>query len=159
NLEIELVSRALLTEEFIVSSTRASDLTPTTFTNVDKSQIARRNLGQDIPILLQYTPSVVSYSDAGAGVGYTGMRIRGTDQTRINGTVNGIPINDAESHGIFFVNMPDFASSVDNVQIQRGVGTSTNGAATFGASLNFQTDTRQDDPYAQIDNSFGSFNT
>jgi iron complex outermembrane receptor protein len=158
-LEISLTSRDFLTEEFIVSSTRASELTPTTFLNMGKAEIAKRNLGQDIPILLQYTPSVVSFSDAGAGVGYTGMRIRGTDQTRINGTVNGIPINDAESHGIFFVNMPDFASSVDNVQIQRGVGTSTNGAATFGASLNFQTDTRQDDPYAQVDNSFGSFNT
>lgn len=159
DLEFEMVSKEFLSEEFVVSATRASANTPTTFTNVDKSEIAKRNLGQDIPILLQYTPSVVSYSDAGAGVGYTGMRIRGTDQTRINGTVNGIPINDAESHGIFFINMPDFASSVDNVQIQRGVGTSTNGAATFGASLNFQTDTRHDDPYAQIDNSFGSFNT
>ena len=158
-LEIALASREFLSEEFVVSATRASASTPTTFTNLDKSEIAKRNLGQDIPILLNFTPSVVSYSDAGAGVGYTGMRIRGTDQTRINGTVNGIPINDAESHGIFFVNMPDFASSVDNVQIQRGVGTSTNGAATFGASLNFQTDTRHDDPYAQIDNSFGSFNT
>jgi iron complex outermembrane receptor protein len=158
-LEIALAGREFLTEEFIVSSTRASDLTPTTFLNVDKTELAKRNLGQDIPMLLQYTPSVVSFSDAGAGVGYTGLRIRGSDQTRINGTINGIPINDAESHGIFFVNMPDFASSVDNVQIQRGVGTSTNGAATFGASLNFQTDTRQDDPYAQIDNSFGSFNT
>ncbi|OOG70661.1 TonB-dependent receptor [Algoriphagus sp. A40] len=159
DLVISLASRAILTEEFIVSATRASGSTPTTFTTVDKSEIAKRNLGQDIPILLQYTPSVVSYSDAGAGVGYTGLRIRGSDQTRINATVNGIPMNDAESHGVFWVNMPDFASSVENIQIQRGVGTSTNGAATFGASLNFQTDTRQDDPYAQIDNSFGSFNT
>ncbi|HSF54028.1 MAG TPA: TonB-dependent receptor, partial [Algoriphagus sp.] len=159
NLEIALEGKEFLTEEFIVSATRASSTTPTTFSNVDKSEIAKRNLGQDIPILLQYTPSVVSYSDAGAGVGYTGLRIRGSDQTRINATVNGIPMNDAESHGVFWVNMPDFASSVENVQIQRGVGTSTNGAATFGASLNFQTDTRQDEPYAQIDNSFGSFNT
>ncbi len=159
NLEIALQGKEFLTEEFIVSATRASGITPTTFSNVDKSEIAKRNLGQDIPILLNFTPSVVSYSDAGAGVGYTGMRIRGSDQTRINATVNGIPMNDAESHGVFWVNMPDFASSVENVQIQRGVGTSTNGAATFGASLNFQTDTRQDDPYAQIDNSFGSFNT
>ncbi|GAB3227337.1 TonB-dependent receptor [Algoriphagus aestuariicola] len=158
-LVFRMVPREFLSEEFVVSATRASSHTPTTFTNVDKSEIAKRNLGQDIPILLQYTPSVVSYSDAGAGVGYTGLRIRGSDQTRINATVNGIPMNDAESHGVFWVNMPDFASSVDNVQIQRGVGTSTNGAATFGASLNFQTDTRQDDPYAQIDNSFGSFNT
>ena len=159
DLEIALVGKEFLTEEFIVSATRASSTTPTTFSTVDKSEIAKRNLGQDIPILLQYTPSVVSYSDAGAGVGYTGLRIRGSDQTRINATVNGIPMNYAESHGVFWVNMPDFASSVENVQIQRGVGTSTNGAATFGASLNFQTDTRQDDPYAQIDNSFGSFNT
>ncbi len=159
DLEIALVSREILTEEFIVSATRASGSTPTTFTNVDKSEIAKRNLGQDIPILLNFTPSVVSYSDAGAGVGYTGMRIRGTDQTRINATVNGIPMNDAESHGVFWVNMPDFASSVENVQIQRGVGTSTNGAATFGASLNFQTDTRRDEAFAELDNGFGSFNT
>ncbi|MFN3996170.1 TonB-dependent receptor [Algoriphagus sp.] len=159
DLQIELVSREILTEEFIVSATRASASTPTTFTNVDKSEIAKRNLGQDIPILLNFTPSVVSFSDAGAGVGYTGLRIRGTDQTRINATINGIPLNDAESHGVFWVNMPDFASSVENIQIQRGVGTSTNGAATFGASLNFQTDTRRDEAYAELDNGFGSFNT
>lgn len=158
-LIIRLQSKDLMTEEFIVSATRASQSTPTTFSNVDKSEIAKRNLGQDIPILLNFTPSVVSFSDAGAGVGYTGLRIRGSDQTRINATVNGIPLNDAESHGVFWVNMPDFASSVDNVQIQRGVGTSTNGAAAFGASLNFQTDTRQDEAYAQVDNGFGSFNT
>ena len=159
DLQIALVSREILTEEFIVSATRASNSTPTTFSTVDKSEIAKRNLGQDIPILLNFTPSVVSFSDAGAGVGYTGLRIRGTDQTRINATVNGIPMNDAESHGVFWVNMPDFASSVENIQIQRGVGTSTNGAATFGASLNFQTDTRRDDAYAELDNGFGSFNT
>ncbi|HSF53287.1 MAG TPA: TonB-dependent receptor, partial [Algoriphagus sp.] len=100
DLEIALEGKEFLTEEFIVSATRASSTTPTTFSNVDKSEIAKRNLGQDIPILLQYTPSVVSYSDAGAGVGYTGLRIRGSDQTRINATVNGIPMNDAESHGV-----------------------------------------------------------
>lgn len=159
DLQISLVSREILTEEFIVSATRASNSTPTTFTTVVKSEIVKRNLGQDIPILLNFTPSVVSFSDAGAGVGYTGLRIRGTDQTRINATVNGIPLNDAESHGVFWVNMPDFASSVENIQIQRGVGTSTNGAATFGASLNFQTDTRRDEAYAELDNGFGSFNT
>ncbi|MFN3757776.1 MAG: TonB-dependent receptor [Algoriphagus aquaeductus] len=159
DLEVKLEPKDFLTEEFIVSATRASASTPTTFSNVDKSEIAKRNLGQDIPILLNFTPSVVSYSDAGAGVGYTGLRIRGSDQTRINATVNGIPLNDAESHGVFWVNMPDFASSVENVQIQRGVGTSTNGAATFGASLNFQTDTRRDEAYAELDNGFGSFNT
>lgn len=159
DLIVKLESKDFLTEEFIVSATRAAASTPTTFTTVDKSEIAKRNLGQDIPILLNFTPSVVSFSDAGAGVGYTGLRIRGSDQTRINATINGIPLNDAESHGVFWVNMPDFASSVENVQIQRGVGTSTNGAATFGASLNFQTDTRRDEAYAELDNGFGSFNT
>ncbi|AMQ55236.1 TonB-dependent receptor [Algoriphagus sanaruensis] len=158
-LEVKLQSKDFLTEEFIVSATRASSSTPTTFSNVDRSEIAKRNLGQDIPILFNFTPSVVSFSDAGAGVGYTGLRIRGSDQTRINATINGIPLNDAESHGVFWVNMPDFASSVENVQIQRGVGTSTNGAATFGASLNFQTDTHREEAYAELDNGFGSFNT
>lgn len=158
-LVVRLKSKDLLTEEFIVSATRASNSTPTTFKTIDKAELSKRNLGQDIPILLNFTPSVVSHSDAGAGVGYTGLRIRGTDQTRINATINGIPLNDAESHGVFWVNMPDFASSVDNVQIQRGVGTSTNGAATFGASLNFQTDTRQDEAYAEVQSGVGSFST
>jgi iron complex outermembrane receptor protein len=158
-LVLKLNSKDILTEEFIVSATRASETTPTTFSTVTKEEIAKRNLGQDIPILLNFTPSVVSHSDAGGGVGYTGLRIRGTDQTRINATVNGIPLNDAESHGVFWVNMPDFASSVENVQIQRGVGTSTNGAAAFGASLNFQTDTRRDEAYAEVGSGFGSFNT
>ncbi|MEY3565705.1 MAG: hypothetical protein RJA23_1875 [Bacteroidota bacterium] len=159
SLEMGLESKDFLSEEFIVSATRASESTPTTFTTVDKSEIAKRNLGQDIPILLNFSPSVVSHSDAGAGVGYTGIRIRGSDQTRINATINGIPLNDAEAHGVFWVNMPDFASSVENIQIQRGVGTSTNGAAAFGASLNFQTDNRRDEGYAEVDNGFGSFNT
>ncbi|MBB6326455.1 iron complex outermembrane receptor protein [Algoriphagus iocasae] len=158
-LTIRLKPTELLTEEFIVSATRASATTPTTFQTIDKAELAKRNLGQDIPILLNFTPSVVTNSDAGAGIGYTSMSIRGSDQSRINVTVNGIPMNDAESHGVFYVNMPDFASSVDNLQIQRGVGTSTNGAATFGASLNIQTDTRHDDPYAEISNSVGSFNS
>jgi iron complex outermembrane receptor protein len=159
SLEVGLESKDFLSEEFIVSATRASGSTPSTFSTVDKSELAKRNLGQDIPILLNFSPSVVSHSDAGAGVGYTGIRIRGTDQTRINATINGIPLNDAEAHGVFWVNMPDFASSVENIQIQRGVGTSTNGAAAFGASLNFQTDTRRDEAYAEVDNGFGSFNT
>ncbi|PZX57910.1 TonB-dependent receptor [Algoriphagus chordae] len=158
-LTIKLHPTDLMTEEFIVSATRASQSTPTTFQEISKEELGKRNLGQDMPILLNFTPSVVTFSDAGAGIGYTGMRIRGSDQSRINVTVNGIPMNDSESHGVFWVNMPDFASSVDNLQIQRGVGTSTNGAATFGASLNFQTDTRNDDAYAQIDNSAGSFNS
>lgn len=158
-LTIRLKPTELLTEEFIVSATRASATTPTTFQTIEKEELAKRNLGQDLPILLNFTPSVVTNSDAGAGIGYTSMSIRGSDQSRINVTVNGIPMNDAESHGVFYVNMPDFASSVDNIQIQRGVGTSTNGSAAFGASLNIQTDTRQDDPYAEISNSVGSFNS
>lgn len=158
-LTIGLVPMTFTTEEFIVSGTRASATTPTTFQVIDKETLGKDNLGQDLPILLNYTPSIVTHSDAGTGVGYTGLRIRGTDQTRINVTVNGIPLNDAESHGVFWVNMPDFVSSVDNIQIQRGVGTSTNGAATFGASLNIQTATKREEAYAETDNSYGSFNT
>jgi iron complex outermembrane receptor protein len=158
-LVVALEPVAITAEEFIVSGTRASATTPTTFQVIDKETIGKENLGQDLPLLLNYTPSIVTHSDAGTGVGYTGLRIRGTDQTRINVTVNGIPLNDAESHGVFWVNMPDFASSVDNIQIQRGVGTSTNGAATFGASLNIQTDTKREEAYAETDNSYGSFNT
>ncbi|WP_375584510.1 TonB-dependent receptor [Cyclobacterium xiamenense] len=158
-LQIRLTPATLTTEAFIVNGTRASATTPTTFQVIDKSDLSKNNLGQDLPLLLNYTPSMVTHSDAGAGVGYTGLRIRGTDQTRINVTVNGIPLNDAESHGVFWVNMPDFASSVENIQIQRGVGTSTNGAATFGASLNIQTDTKREEAYAETDHSVGSFAT
>nr|MBI1230471.1 TonB-dependent receptor [Cytophagales bacterium] len=158
-LEVLLSQRTVSAEEFIVSATRASSTTPTTFKVISKEELNKNNLGQDIPFLLNFTPSVVSHSDAGAGVGYTGLRIRGTDQTRINVTINGIPLNDAESHGVFWVNMPDFASSVENIQIQRGVGTSTNGAATFGASMNIQTDTKREEAYAETDHSVGSFNT
>ncbi|MDN3668914.1 TonB-dependent receptor [Echinicola jeungdonensis] len=159
DVEIHLAPSTLLTEEFIVSATRASETTPTTFQVITNEELDKNNLGQDLPILLKYTPSVVTHSDAGAGIGYTGLRIRGSDQTRINVTVNGIPLNDAESHGVFWVNMPDFASSVDNIQIQRGVGTSTNGAATFGASMNIQTDTKKEEAYGEVANSFGSFNS
>lgn len=132
---------------------------PVTLTEISKEQLNERNLGQDLPILLQYTPSVVSTSDAGAGVGYTGMRVRGSDATRTNVTINGIPLNDAESQGVFWVNMPDFASSASSVQIQRGVGTSVNGAGAFGASVNIATQEPQDEAGAEISNSFGSFNT
>ena len=146
-------------KEVIVSSVRAKDKNPITFTNVSAAEIAPRNLGQDIPILLQYLPSVVSTTDAGNGVGYTYMRVRGADGSRINVTLNGIPFNDSESQGTFFVNLPDFASSLESVQLQRGVGTSTNGAGAFGASLNMQTKSFQEKAYAEIANSFGSFNT
>src|SRR5690606_12486600 len=124
-----------------------------------KEDIAKNNLGQDLPFLLNQTPSVVVTSDAGAGVGYTGMSIRGSDATRVNVTINGIPVNDSESMAVVWVNMADFASSVDNIQIQRGVGTSTNGAGAFGGSINIQTTTLNEEAYAELDNSFGSYNT
>lgn len=146
-------------KEVTVSSVRAKDKNPITYTNVSKEEIAPRNLGQDVPVLLQYLPSVVSTTDAGNGVGYTYMRVRGSDGSRINVTLNGIPFNDSESQGTFFVNLPDFASSLESVQLQRGVGTSTNGAGAFGASLNMATKSYQEKAYAEISNSYGSFNT
>jgi iron complex outermembrane receptor protein len=146
-------------DDVIVSSVRAKDKNPITFTNVSKQELAPRNLGQDIPILLNYLPSVVTTTDAGNGIGYTYMRVRGADGSRINVTLNGIPFNDSESQGTFFVNLPDFASSLESVQLQRGVGTSTNGAGAFGASLNLQTKSFQEKAYAEISNSVGSFDT
>ncbi|MGI4020742.1 MAG: TonB-dependent receptor [Janthinobacterium lividum] len=149
----------LQADEVFVRSTRTGENSGFTYTNLSKKELAKNNLGQDLPFLLNQTPSAVVTSDAGAGVGYTGIRIRGSDGTRINVTVNGIPLNDSESQGSYFVDLPDFASSVDNIQIQRGVGTSTNGAGAFGASINVQTTTRQDTVYAQLDNSAGSYGT
>lgn len=146
-------------DEVLVSAVRATSKDPVSFTNVSKSEIAERNLGQDIPVLLTYLPSVVTTTDAGNGVGYTGIRVRGSDATRINVTINGIPYNDSESHGTYWVNMPDFASSLENIQLQRGVGTSTNGSGAFGASLNMLTDLASDKANAEISNAFGSFNT
>ncbi|MDN4166673.1 TonB-dependent receptor [Cytophagales bacterium LB-30] len=158
-LSVALVPEIRMNDEVIVNATRASERTATTFSNLKKADIQAQNLGQDLPFLLNLSPSVVVTSDAGNGVGYTGIRVRGSDPTRINVTVNGIPLNDSESHGVFWVNMPDFASSVNSLQIQRGVGTSTNGAAAFGATVNIQTETLNPEAYATIDNSFGSFNT
>ncbi|SDK81713.1 iron complex outermembrane recepter protein [Catalinimonas alkaloidigena] len=158
-LQITLQRSTTLTEEVVVSSTRVTERSAVAYTDVDREQIQKMNLGQDIPQLLQLTPSVVSTSDAGAGVGYTSIRIRGSDPTRTNVTINGIPYNDAESQGTFFVDLPDFASSVQSIQIQRGVGTSTNGAGAFGATVNIQTNTLEREPYAQVSNSFGSYNT
>jgi iron complex outermembrane receptor protein len=146
-------------EEVLISSIRATSKTPVSFTNVSKEELAPRNLGQDIPILLNYLPSVVTTSDAGNGVGYTGIRVRGSDATRVNVTINGIPYNDSESHGTYWVNMPDFASSVESLQLQRGVGTSTNGAAAFGASLNLLTDSFSKNASAEVSASAGSFGT
>jgi iron complex outermembrane receptor protein len=146
-------------DEVLVSAVRVTKESPVTFSNLDKEEIAPRNLGQDIPILMNFLPAVVTTSDAGAGVGYTGIRVRGSDATRVNVTINGIPYNDAESQGTFWVNMPDFASSTQSLQLQRGVGTSTNGAGAFGASLNLLTDAFAEEAYGQISSSFGSFNT
>lgn len=146
-------------DEVLVQAIRANSKTPVTFSNVTKEELAPRNLGQDIPVLLNYLPSVVTTTDAGNGIGYTGIRVRGADATRVNVTINGIPYNDAESQGTFWVNMPDFASSAENIQLQRGVGTSTNGAGAFGASLNVLTDAFKHEAEGEISNSFGSFNS
>ena len=156
---ISLTLSAVFGEEVIISAIRATDESPTTYTIMDQEEIERRNTGKDLPYILRNTPSVVVSSDAGAGVGYTGMRIRGTDLTGINVTLNGVPVNDGESHSVYFVNLPDLASSINDVQIQRGVGTSTLGAASFGASINIVTGESNVDPYAELSSSFGSFNT
>ena len=146
-------------DEVLVRAVRAADDAPVTHSNLDKEDLENRNLGQDIPIMLNYLPSVVSTTDAGAGVGYTSIRVRGSDATRINVTLNGIPYNDSESQGTFWVNMPDFTSSIQSLQLQRGVGTSSNGSGAFGASLNMLTDDVSEKAYGEIGNSVGSFNT
>lgn len=154
-----LSGKKVVLDEVFVSAVRVTKATPVTFSNITKEELAPRNLGQDIPILLNFLPSVVTTSDAGAGIGYTGIRVRGSDATRVNVTINGIPYNDSESHGTFWVNMPDFASSTESIQLQRGVGTSTNGAGAFGASLNILTDAVSEEAFAQISSSIGSFGT
>lgn len=158
-LAIYLNEKVTITDEVVVTATRANDKTPVAYTNISKQAIQKQNFGQDIPYLLNWTPSVVTTSDAGAGVGYTGIRVRGSDATRVNVTINGIPYNDSESLGTFWVNIPDIASSSQSIQVQRGVGTSTNGGGAFGATINMQTNVRNDDPYGEITNSVGSFNT
>lgn len=145
--------------EVLLKSVRVAADSPITHSNLSAEELEKRNLGQDIPFMLQYLPAVVSTSDAGAGIGYTSFRVRGSDATRINVTLNGIPFNDAESQGTFFVNLPDFTSSVESLQLQRGVGTSVNGSGSFGASLNLLTDGISREAFAEIANSAGSFNT
>ena len=152
-----LTTTTISLEEVSVAGLRASKDQPLSFSEITKGELKARNLGQDLPILLNFLPSVVTTSDAGGGIGYTGIRVRGSDATRVNVTINGIPYNDAESQGTFWVNLPDFASSVENIQLQRGVGTSTNGSSAFGASLNILTNTAAKEAYAQISNSVGSF--
>lgn len=159
NLEIALKPDYIMAEEVLVSANRVHEKTPVAFATVQKSEIRENNMGQDIPYLLTLTPSFVATSDAGTGVGYTNFRIRGTDLNRINVTVNGIPMNDAESHGTWWVDVPDLASSTDNIQVQRGVGTSTNGAAAFGATINLQTSAINKASSAEFSSSAGSFGT
>ena len=154
-----LITANLMADEVIVTATRASERFPVAYSTVSGDEIRERNMGQDIPVLLSLTPSLVTSSDAGAGVGYTSFRIRGSDMNRINVTINGIPLNDSESHGVWWVDLPDFAASVDNVQIQRGVGTSTNGGSAFGATMNFETFTMNPEPYGELSAAAGSFGT
>ncbi len=159
SLLVQLFLKSKQLEDVTIIATRSGDKSPTSFTNLDKKQLQRNNFGQDLPTLLETTPSAVSTSDAGTGIGYTGIRIRGTDPSRTNVTINGIPINDAESHDVYWVNMPDLTSSTENIQIQRGVGSSTNGAAAFGASINIKTDDIRQKSYMSLDNAGGSFGT
>ena len=158
-LNVILTEKALLTEEVIIQSTRAGTSTPLAYTNVERSLLKKQNSGQDLPFLLSLTPSLVETSEAGNGIGYTNLRIRGTDASRINVTIDGIPLNDPESQQVFWVDLPDLASSVDNIQVQRGVGTSSNGAGAFGASINIQTKGIENEPFAEINSSAGSFMT
>jgi len=158
-VNIQLDEASLFLEPLEIRATRAGERSPFAKQTISKNEIARNNTGQDIPYLLNQTPSVVVNSDAGNGIGYTGIRIRGTDASRINMTINGIPYNDAESQGIFFVNLPDISSSASSIQIQRGVGTSSNGGGAFGATLNLSTNEFNEKSYAELNNSYGSFNT
>lgn len=156
---IGLSPQSTLTGEVVVSANRATGRMAATYTNLSREDLMSGNLGQDLPVLIGMTPSIIVSSDAGAGVGYTWMNIRGSDQSRINVTLNGIPLNDAESHGVWWVNMPDVVSSTDNIQIQRGAGLSTHGSGAFGATISLQSNTLRDKTYAEMSSSAGSFNT
>lgn len=158
-VEISLQTADYQIKPIEITGNWADENTPVTYTNIDKETIQKQNLGQDVPYLLRWSPSTVVTSDAGTGIGYTGIRIRGSDPSRVNVSINGIPFNDAESQGVFWVNMPDFASSVNDIQIQRGVGTSTNGAGAFGATINLNTNQINTSPFVEINNSIGSFGT
>ena len=153
------ISKNVSLEEIVVQAAKVSPATPVAYSNLSKAELAGRNDGQGIPALMSALPSVIATSDAGTGIGYSGFRIRGTDDSRINITVNGVPVNDSESHTVFWVNMPDFASSVENIQVQRGAGTSTNGAAAFGATVAMQTQLPSMEPSAEYAVSAGSFGT
>lgn len=159
NLSVMMHESAVQSDAVIISAIRASGNTPTTYTILNKEELNRKNLAQDLPYILSLEPSVVTTSDAGTGVGYTSLRIRGSDITRINVTINGIPLNDPESHAVYWVDIPDFASSVNSLQLQRGVGSSTNGAGAFGASMNLETNAFQSKPFGLVSLGAGSFNT
>ncbi len=159
HLAITLQKSEVMTDEVFVYATRAGINAPVASSRLTANVLREKNIGQDIPYILATTPSFVSTSDAGAGVGYTGFRIRGTDANRINVTINGIPFNEAESHDVYWVDLPDITSSVETIEIQRGVGTSTQGAAAFGATINMQTTTLREEPYGEYSSSAGSFNT
>ena len=158
-VDVSLTSRPFVTQEVMISATRAGDHSPLAFSSVTSEMLKKQNTGHDMPYLLSLTPSFVETSEAGNGIGYTGLRIRGTDGNRINVTLDGIPLNDAESQQVFWVDLPDIASSVDNIQIQRGAGTSSNGAGAFGATISLQTASPANEPFAEISSSAGSFNT
>lgn len=159
SITVHLSGKPFLGPEVIVSASRADEKTPVTHSELTREQIEEQNLGKDLPFLLDQMPSTVVTSDAGTGVGYTSMRIRGSDITRINVTVNGIPINDAESHGVWWVDLPDIATSTQSIQVQRGVGTSALGAGAFGATVNLQTTTLNRNPYGELSTSYGAYNT
>src|SRR5665647_2285571 len=156
---VHKLSDTLMLDNIEVTSIRAADKAPFTKTNISKQQIEKINLGQDLPFILNQTPSVVVNSDAGNGIGYTGISIRGSDASRVNVTLNGIPYNDAESQGTFFVDLPDISSSLNSIQVQRGVGTSSNGAGAFGATINLSTNEVNKEKYVELNNTYGSFNT
>mgnify|MGYP000246164071 CR=1 FL=1 len=157
--EKSMLNDTIALDEVLVKATRVDEKAPFTQSNITKEEIESRNLGQDIPVLLNFLPNVVTTTDAGNGIGYTGIRVRGSDATRVNVTINGIPLNDSESHGTFWVNLPDFASSTQSMQLQRGVGSSTNGAGAFGASLSLSTNGIREKAFAEVGFSGGSFNT
>ena len=157
--EQDILKDTIALDEVLVKAIRVDQKAPFTQSYLNKTEIEERNLGQDVPALLNFLPSVVTTSDAGNGIGYTGIRVRGSDATRVNVTINGIPLNDSESHNTFWVDLPDFASSTQSIQLQRGVGSSTNGAGAFGASLSLSTNGISEEAYARIDASAGSYRT
>jgi len=159
DLVVNLIQKNNSLQEITVTSLRATDKSPVAYSNLDKETLSKTNLGQDIPYLLAQTPSFVASSDAGTGIGYTNFRIRGTDAARINITINGIPYNDPDEQGAYWVDVPDLASSIENLQVQRGVGTSTNGAGAFGANISMQTENYATKASGEISTSYGSFNT